>query len=105
LLRTAKRDFTGAEAIARSNDVGRLNRYQGQLFYSFCLDEMVPVDHRARKNAVVLAGPAPLERLCGVRREARQESLEWQAGTHDTSFWKVSVETCEHAHECSRNIY
>jgi transposase len=34
--------------------MGRLNRDQGQLFYSFCLDEMVPDDHRAREIAAVL---------------------------------------------------
>ena len=34
--------------------MGRLNRDQGQLFYSFCLDEMVPVDHRVREIAAVL---------------------------------------------------
>jgi hypothetical protein len=34
--------------------MGRLNRDQGQLFYSFCLDEAVPVDHRAREIAAVL---------------------------------------------------
>ena len=34
--------------------MGRLNRDQGQLFYSFCLDEAVPADHRAREIAAVL---------------------------------------------------
>jgi len=34
--------------------MGRLNRDQGQLFYSFCLDEVVPDDHRAREIAAVL---------------------------------------------------
>jgi len=34
--------------------MGRLERDQGQLFYSFCLDEAVPVDHRAREIAAVL---------------------------------------------------
>ena len=34
--------------------MGRLNRDQGQLFYSFCLDEVVPDDHLARKIASVL---------------------------------------------------
>ena len=34
--------------------MGRLNRDQGQLFYSFCLDEAVPNDHRAREIAAVL---------------------------------------------------
>ena len=34
--------------------MGRLNRDQGQLFYSFCLDEAVPDDHRAREIAAVL---------------------------------------------------
>ena len=34
--------------------MGRLNRDQGQLFYSFCLDEVVPYDHRAREIAAVL---------------------------------------------------
>ena len=34
--------------------MGRHNRDQGQLFYSFCLDEAVPDDHRAREIAAVL---------------------------------------------------
>jgi hypothetical protein len=34
--------------------MGRLNQDQGQLFYSFCLDEVVPNDHRAREIAAVL---------------------------------------------------
>ena len=34
--------------------MGRLNREQGQLFYSFCLDEAVPDDHRVREIASVL---------------------------------------------------
>jgi transposase len=32
----------------------RLNRDQGQLFYSFCLDDAVPNDHRAREIAAVV---------------------------------------------------
>ena len=32
----------------------RLKRYQRQLFYSSCLDEAVPDDHRTRKIAAVL---------------------------------------------------
>ena len=34
--------------------MGRLNHDQGQLFYSFCLDEVVPSDHRVREIASVL---------------------------------------------------
>src|SRR5215470_4781395 len=34
--------------------MGRLNRDQGQLFYSFCLDEIVPDDHQVREIAAVL---------------------------------------------------
>jgi transposase len=34
--------------------MGRLNHDQGQLFYSFCLDEAVPVDHGVREIAAVL---------------------------------------------------
>src|SRR6478672_9328621 len=34
--------------------MGRLNHDQGQLFYSFCLDEVVPSDHRVRDIAAVL---------------------------------------------------
>ena len=35
--------------------MGRLNRDQGQLFYSFCLDEVVSDDHRVREIAAALA--------------------------------------------------
>src|SRR3990170_1232700 len=34
--------------------MGRLSQDQGKLFYSFCLDEVVPVDHRVREIAAVL---------------------------------------------------
>ena len=34
--------------------MGRLKRDQGQLFYSFCLDDVVPDDHRVREIAAVL---------------------------------------------------
>ena len=34
--------------------MGRLNQDQGRLFYSFCLDEAVPSDHRVREIAAVL---------------------------------------------------
>ena len=34
--------------------MGRLKRNQGQFFYSFCLDEVVPDDHRVREIAGVL---------------------------------------------------
>ena len=34
--------------------MGRLERDQGQLLYSFCLDEVVPYDHRAREISAVL---------------------------------------------------
>jgi hypothetical protein len=34
--------------------MGRLNHDQGRLFYSFCLEEVVPDDHLVRKVAAVL---------------------------------------------------
>jgi hypothetical protein len=34
--------------------MGRLDRDQGQLFYSFCLEEVVPNDHPVREIAAVL---------------------------------------------------
>ena len=34
--------------------MGRLKDDQGQLFYSFCLDEVVPDDHLVRDIAAVL---------------------------------------------------
>src|SRR6266850_6554498 len=34
--------------------MGRSSQDQGQLFYSFCLDEVVPDDHRVREIAAVL---------------------------------------------------
>ena len=34
--------------------MGRLEHDQGQFFYSFCLDEVVPADHRVREIASVL---------------------------------------------------
>src|SRR5688500_821281 len=34
--------------------MGRLNQGQGRLFYSFCLDDVVPGDHRVREIGAVL---------------------------------------------------
>ena len=34
--------------------MGQLDQDQGQLFYSFCLEEVVPNDHRIREIAAVL---------------------------------------------------
>ena len=34
--------------------MGRLKQNQSQFFYSFCLDEVVPADHRVREIADVL---------------------------------------------------
>jgi len=34
--------------------MGQLNRNQSQLFYSFCLEEVVPTDHLVRDIAAVL---------------------------------------------------
>ena len=34
--------------------MGRLDHDQGQLFYSFCLEEIVPDDHLVRSIAAVL---------------------------------------------------
>jgi transposase len=34
--------------------MGRLDQDQGRFFYSFCLDEVVPGDHRIREIAAVL---------------------------------------------------
>src|SRR4249920_1668251 len=34
--------------------MGRRNQDQGQLFYSFCLEDVVPADHRVREIAAVL---------------------------------------------------
>jgi hypothetical protein len=39
---------------AEASDDGAINRNQGQLFYSFCLDEVVPDDHHVREIAAVL---------------------------------------------------
>jgi transposase len=48
--------FTAQEAARQRGlaMMGRLNHDQGQLFYSFCLDEVVPSDHRVREIAAVL---------------------------------------------------
>jgi hypothetical protein len=42
--------------------MGRLKRNQGQFFYSFCLDEVVPDDHPVRE----IAGVLDLSWVCGV---------------------------------------
>jgi hypothetical protein len=34
--------------------MGRLNQDQRQFFYSFCLEDVVPEDHRVREIAAVL---------------------------------------------------
>jgi hypothetical protein len=47
--------------------MGWLNRDRGQLFYSFCLDEAVPDDHRVREIAAALE----LSWVHGVAGDAR----------------------------------
>ena len=42
------------QLVAEARDDGRLNHDQRQLFYSFCLDEVVPDDHLVRAIASVL---------------------------------------------------
>src|SRR5262249_11660804 len=42
------------DSLWRRAMMGRLKRNQGQFFYSFCLDEVVPDDHRVREIADVL---------------------------------------------------
>src|SRR3989440_9934995 len=42
------------DSLRRRAMMGRLNHDQGQLFYSFSLDEVVPDDHLVRKIAAVL---------------------------------------------------
>jgi transposase len=42
------------DSLWRRVMMGRLEREQGQFFYSFCLDEVVPADHRVREIAGVL---------------------------------------------------
>jgi transposase len=44
----------GGDAAAGLAMMGRLNHDQGQLFYSFCLDEVIPGDHWVRDIAAVL---------------------------------------------------
>ena len=43
-----------SDSLWRRAMMGRLKRNQGQFFYSFCLDEVVPDDHRVREIAGVL---------------------------------------------------
>src|SRR5258707_630739 len=45
---------SSAHSLRRRAMMGRLNHDQGQLFYSFCLDEAVPDDHLVRQIAGVL---------------------------------------------------
>jgi hypothetical protein len=42
------------DLLGRRVMMGRLNHEQGQLFYTFCLEEAVPDDHLVRKIDAVL---------------------------------------------------
>jgi hypothetical protein len=55
--------------------MGRRNRGQGQLFYEFCLDEVVPDDHLARKIKALLD-------LSWVYRELDRRRLLQRYQTH-----------------------
>jgi hypothetical protein len=55
---------------AEAGDDGRLNHDQGQLFYSFCLDEAVPDDHLVRQIAW-RSRPSWVHCVCALLREAR----------------------------------
>jgi hypothetical protein len=50
--------------------MGRLKREQGQFFYSFCLDEVIPDDHRVSEIADVLD-------LSWVHAELRHITRRW----------------------------
>jgi hypothetical protein len=52
--------------------MGRLKRDQGQFFYSFCLDEVVPDDHRVRE----IGGELDLR---GCMRSWRAVTRRWAA--------------------------
>jgi hypothetical protein len=52
--------------------MGRLNHDQGQLLYSFCIEEVVPDDHLVREIASVLD-------LSWVHAELAPHSQQWSA--------------------------
>ena len=58
--------------------MGRLEQDQGQLFYSFCLEEVVPDDHQVRAIAAVLDLSwvmASFHRI--IRRSAAPRSIQF----------------------------
>src|SRR5260370_40179797 len=55
LMVPANSDSVAVLRFAWGNSMmGKLNRNQSQLFYSFCLEEVVPTDHLVRDIAAVL---------------------------------------------------
>jgi hypothetical protein len=54
---------------------GRLEQDQGQLFYSFCLEEVVPDDHQVRAIASVLD-------LSWVNGELRKRTARYDGGSN-----------------------
>jgi hypothetical protein len=77
--------------------MGRLKRDQGQFFYSFCLDEVVPDDHRIREIAGVLApGEAQCLRSVLLHLSDAEPKVAQQVGGPDAKLAvfieKASVE-------------
>ena len=78
----------------------RLNHDQGQLFYSFCLDEAVPDDHRVREIAAVLD-------LHTTGRIHDGETILYRARTSDCGLCPLKARCCPKAPErkIPRSLY
>ena len=61
--------------------MGRLKNEQSQLFYSFCLDEVVPEDHLVRDIAAVLDLSWVRAELALIRRRRAEPGHSGQHGT------------------------
>jgi hypothetical protein len=83
--------------------MGRLNHDQGQPFYSFCLEEVVPDDHLVREIAAVLPviGPrrtrAPRRLLHGAWRVDLNGRLAGTVSQEDEAHARAQIAATEEA--------
>ena len=67
--------------------MGRLERDQGQLFYSFCLEEVVPDDHQVRADCICARSVVGLWRAFAPLSGARPPLDRSSSNDPDADSW------------------
>jgi hypothetical protein len=80
--------------------MGRLNHDQGELFYSFCLEEVVPDDHPIRVHASSNGSEPP---QVGQARRAAASAARANCGVRVRSHAKVALTVLSVASQSHRS--